>query len=59
MKIIAPGTYCPEKVKLDLTPQYSFGFKVEQLEKNDIPGLFKIPVRRITFILDINPILYS
>lgn len=34
----APGTYCPEKVKLDHTPQYSFGRRTSVDKTDDVPG---------------------
>lgn len=34
----APGAYSPEKVKLDATPQYSFGIRHAAEKPNDTPG---------------------
>jgi len=40
MQFSAPGTYYPEKVKLDTTPQYSFGIKPSLEKANDTPGKY-------------------
>lgn len=34
----APGAYCPEKVKLNNAPQYSFGLRTPLEKLNDTPG---------------------
>lgn len=34
----APGTYCPENVKLDRTPQFTFGLRTPLKKINDTPG---------------------
>ena len=39
MNIIAPGAYCPEKVRLDKAPQYSFGLRTIVEKPNDTPGM--------------------
>lgn len=36
--IIAPGTYCPEKFKLDHAPQFSFGIRTSLDKISDTPG---------------------
>lgn len=38
MRFSAPGTYSPEKVKLDNTPQYSFGIRPPLEKPSDTPG---------------------
>lgn len=38
MRFSAPGTYSPEKVKLDSTPQYSFGIRPPLEKSSDTPG---------------------
>jgi len=35
---VAPGAYSPEKVRLNTTPQYSFGIKHASDKPSDIPG---------------------
>lgn len=35
---IAPGAYCPEKVKLDNPPAYSFGVRPNIDHIDNIPG---------------------
>ena len=35
---LAPGTYSPEKVNLDKSPEYSFGIRVENHKTESIPG---------------------
>lgn len=34
-----PGQYAPEKTKLDHTPKFSFGHKVETTRTSDAPGI--------------------
>lgn len=43
---VAPGAYCPEKVKLDKAPQYSFGLRTPIEKPNDTPGIssHKLPL---------------
>lgn len=36
--ISAPGTYCPEKVRLNNTPQFSFGLRPSLEKPSDTPG---------------------
>lgn len=36
--MLAPGTYSPEKVKLDATPRYSFGLRTPLDKPSDTPG---------------------
>lgn len=36
---LAPGSYHPEKVNLNKSPQYSFGVKTEIHETDSIPGI--------------------
>lgn len=36
----APGAYCPEKVKLDPSPQFSFGLRPAVEKPNDTPGIY-------------------
>jgi len=38
-KCLAPGTYCPEKTRLDSTPQFTFGLKMLLDKPNDTPGM--------------------
>lgn len=35
---LAPGTYCPEKIKLDNAPQFTFGLKTSLNKPSDTPG---------------------
>lgn len=36
--ISAPGTYYPEKVRLNNTPQFSFGLRPSLEKPSDTPG---------------------
>ncbi len=38
LKILAPGTYSPEKVVLNKSPKFSFGIKTHRKIVNDNPG---------------------
>lgn len=40
--LIAPGAYCPEKVKLDSSPQFSFGLRLAVEKPSDTPGIHKL-----------------
>lgn len=37
--LIAPGAYCPEKIKLDPSPQFSFGLRPAVEKPSDTPGI--------------------
>jgi hypothetical protein len=37
-KCLAPGTYRPEKTKLDNAPQFTFGLKTVLDKPSDTPG---------------------
>lgn len=40
MKILAPGTYSPEKVVKNNSPKFSFGIKTHRKIVNNNPGKF-------------------
>lgn len=40
--ISAPGTYCPEKVRLDNAPQFSFGLRPPLEKPSDTPGIYQM-----------------
>lgn len=40
-KCLAPGTYRPEKTKLDGAPQFTFGLKTPLDKPSDTPGIIE------------------